>query len=183
MSSIKQLRANRANATKSTGPKTGEGKARSRLNSWKHGLTATLLPGECAREFEALGADLMEEHAPQSATQAELVTIFATTLLRLRRAPAFEAAIVKARKAQLVPSLKAFLSTVRLPGEDEAQDGEVLPDNALSEEIGRALIEDAAKGDALGKLVRHERHLMNTLVKTLQMLLLRGSRDQEEVMT
>lgn len=58
-------------------------------------MTATLLLNESAREFAELGADLMEEHAPQSATRAELVTIFATTLLRFRRAPTFEAAIVK----------------------------------------------------------------------------------------
>ena len=52
-----------------------------------------------------------------------------------------------------------------------------------SVELGDALILDGSECDGLGKLVRHERHLMNTLVKTLQvMLLLRGSRDQEEVM-
>ena len=37
--SDRQLRANRANAQKSTGPRTEAGKQRSRLNGLRHGLT------------------------------------------------------------------------------------------------------------------------------------------------
>ena len=39
--SEKQLAANRANATQSTGPRSPEGKARSAQDSRKHGFTAT----------------------------------------------------------------------------------------------------------------------------------------------
>ncbi|MGA2268535.1 MAG: hypothetical protein ABSH44_08715, partial [Bryobacteraceae bacterium] len=39
--SDKQLAANRANATHSTGPRTPQGKARSALNSRKHGFAAS----------------------------------------------------------------------------------------------------------------------------------------------
>lgn len=56
MSSEKQIAANRANATHSTGPRTIEGKARSRTNAWKHGLRAEkiVITGEDAEDLEAI---------------------------------------------------------------------------------------------------------------------------------
>ena len=99
MTSDKQLYANRANATKSPGPRSQAGKARSRLNSRKHGLTAKMLiiVGEDADDFDELRAELMDEYDPQSALECELVERLAGILWRLRRVPFFEAAIFDAR--------------------------------------------------------------------------------------
>ena len=41
--SPEQLAANRANAQKSTGPRTPEGKSKSRLNAFRHGITAQVI--------------------------------------------------------------------------------------------------------------------------------------------
>ena len=103
MTSDKQLHANRANATKSTGPRSQAGKARSRLNSRKHGLTAKMLiiVGEDADDFDELRAELMDEYDPQSALECELVERLAGILWRLRRVPFFEAAIFDARHGQV----------------------------------------------------------------------------------
>jgi hypothetical protein len=51
MATPAQIAANRANAQKSTGPRTAEGKAASRLNALKHGLDAEslIIPGEDPR--------------------------------------------------------------------------------------------------------------------------------------
>ena len=50
----RQLAANRANAKRSCGPKTTQGKLRSRLNALQHGLTAAVvvLPGEDTDQYE-----------------------------------------------------------------------------------------------------------------------------------
>ena len=54
MCTLKQQNANRANAQKSTGPVTPEGKSVVALNAVKHGLrsSTTVLPGEDQEEFD-----------------------------------------------------------------------------------------------------------------------------------
>ena len=103
MTSNKQLHANRANAIKSTGPRSQVGKARSRLNSRKHGLTAKMLiiVGENAADFDQLREELMAEHDPQTVMERELVEGLAGIFWRLRRVPSFEAAILDTRRQQV----------------------------------------------------------------------------------
>src|SRR5262249_19244582 len=71
----KRVEANRNNAKRSCGPRTPEGKARSRMNSLKHGLTAELvvLPGEDPERLEARAAARKEELKPQGELQDYLV--------------------------------------------------------------------------------------------------------------
>ena len=54
--SEKKLAANRANARKSTGPRTPEGKARASLNAISHGLFCKdlVLPGESQEVLKLL---------------------------------------------------------------------------------------------------------------------------------
>ena len=75
MATVKQITANRANAKRSTGPRTEEGKARSRLNSWKHGLTAEEITtaGEDAAQFEAVRAELWYDLEPAVGLESLLV--------------------------------------------------------------------------------------------------------------
>ena len=57
------------------GPNTIEGRAKSSMNSTKHGLTGkqVVMPGEDPEEFEALESALMEEHQPANITESMLV--------------------------------------------------------------------------------------------------------------
>jgi hypothetical protein len=82
-----QLAANRANAQKSTGPATPEGKARSSRNSFKHGLYSKQLVvgAEEAAELDALKAKLRAEHQPINETEEILVNELAEQFWRLRR--------------------------------------------------------------------------------------------------
>jgi hypothetical protein len=60
--------ANRRNAQRSTGPRTAEGKARSRFNALKHGMTAesALLPGEDGEEFLDRQKELLDDLQPRN---------------------------------------------------------------------------------------------------------------------
>lgn len=98
MNITKQAEANRRNALKSTGPKSKEGKAKSRMNALKHGLTGkqVVIPGEDPEEFEMLLSQLMQEHDPQSMLETSLVELIAGAIWRLKRIPQFEPAIILA---------------------------------------------------------------------------------------
>ena len=165
MTSISQIEANRANATKSTGPKTAAGKARSRWNAHKHGLTAETLTlaGEDVGDFEELRDALVARFGPRCVLEAELVDRLSGILWRLRRAPSFEAAILKAREVQCSEWGRS----------NEGQHEEECEETSTEQRsvaVGEALIHDASFGDALGKLCRHETTLMNAFNKTLHTL-------------
>lgn len=75
MTSPAQIAANRRNARQSTGPRTANGKAKSRLNALRHGLTAEncVLPGESCEAFDHLQARLVAEFTPATALDEILV--------------------------------------------------------------------------------------------------------------
>ena len=174
MTTRRQIEANRANAKKSTGPRTEAGKARSRLNSRKHGLTATLLVigDEDPSDFEDLRAALLEQYNPQAPDAFELVEYLASVFWRLRRVPFFEAAIFAARHAQVATDLQeedTRRGRVDVDGE-EGDEEEEMSDAEWRVCVGRSLIKDGVWNDALGKLARHEAALLNALRKTLTVL-------------
>src|SRR5688572_7233527 len=79
--------ANRANARRSTGPKTEAGKARSAMNALRHGLAAraSLLPGEDGRELLSFAGEMEADLRPRGAAQLEVVGRIVSLSWRLRR--------------------------------------------------------------------------------------------------
>lgn len=75
MATEKQTLANQQNASKSTGPRTEAGKARSSRNAVKTGVYSKLLvlPDENSAEFDALVSDLFKEWEPMGPTETALV--------------------------------------------------------------------------------------------------------------
>ena len=96
MASEKQFAANRANAKRSTGPKTSTGKGRSRMNAWKHGLTAeeVVIGGEDAQQLEAIRQELWDEYQPEPGMERLVVERLAHIAWRLRRAPTLESLLL-----------------------------------------------------------------------------------------
>ena len=90
--SDKQLEANRNNARLSTGPKTVEGRNRSRMNALRHGLTGqvTTMTEEERTAHEQFSQALIRSLAPEGAMETQLAQRVATDSWRLNRASAIE---------------------------------------------------------------------------------------------
>lgn len=106
-----RLRANRANAQKSTGPRTQAGKQRSSRNALIHGLTAqTLTP----RDLTALGEnydllphtirDFMQSWNPRNRYEASLIHDLAVLHVRLGRCVRMETGLLDVEIAPVTPA-------------------------------------------------------------------------------
>ena len=71
MVSAKQRAANRANALKSSGPSSQEGKFRAKLNASKHGLSLPVDEREFAEQIKSI-AQLIRDNCDTDAQAAEL---------------------------------------------------------------------------------------------------------------
>jgi len=87
MTSQRKVLANRANAAKSTGPKTVAGKSRARFNSLKDGIFAMshLLPSEDEDAYERLAASVFEEYQPDGPVAEQLAKQVVRSLWQLER--------------------------------------------------------------------------------------------------
>lgn len=92
MATKKQIDANRQNALKSTGPKTGAGKTASSRNAATHGLFArdVVAAGEDRKLFDTLLEALIEEHQPRTFTETLIIERLAVSFWREKRLAAAE---------------------------------------------------------------------------------------------
>jgi hypothetical protein len=97
MATEKQIAANRANAQRSTGPKTPVGKMKSSRNAFRHGFSCQLLPDPV--KVDALARVLLDGRAndPRLSVAIELVTAQLELLeIRSTRAEMLAAIDIKA---------------------------------------------------------------------------------------
>ena len=78
--------------TRSTGPRTPEGKAVASLNAMRHGLTGrvVVLPSEDMDTYRAFCKDLMADLAPETALERQYAQTFCDIQWRLNRARSYE---------------------------------------------------------------------------------------------
>ena len=98
-SSPERIAANRRNAALSTGPRTPEGKARSRGNALMHGLTGAgiAIPGEDPKVVEARFEALADDLQVRGERERILAHRAAFLALRLERCARYEAAVISDR--------------------------------------------------------------------------------------
>ncbi len=98
MASEKQIKANRENAKKSTGPRTNSGKTRIAKNALKHGFLAqdAVLPGEDPAEFDQHLTSFEETYLPRNRVEKEIVRQIADVSWRIQRLSRIETAVIAA---------------------------------------------------------------------------------------
>src|SRR3954452_1380810 len=108
MTSVKQIAANRANARKSTGPRTEAGKEIAKLNAVKHGGLSPLpvLPEVETRDAWQMHLDgTLARLRPADHLETVLAERVATILWRMNRVARFEREITAIGQARIVDDL------------------------------------------------------------------------------
>ena len=110
--SDKKIAANRANALKSKGAKTNEGKDKSKFNAVKHGAYATteLLPGEDEKIFQELKGEQCRLYRPKTFVEKALVGQLINELWTLRRIAKAESIYFATTRADLQSAAQIPLS-------------------------------------------------------------------------
>ena len=186
MASRKQIRANRRNARKSTGPKSDAGKAASSANALSHGLTAArtvVLPEEEPEDFELLRQGVVADLAPAGAMQEALAQRIAVLLWRLDRVARLEAELfahghlAKQRdslaqsetQALVSRGLAEHLGDKALEAQGKLDELRRRIDMTMLTEApsARVLVERKESARAYDQLARHEATLQRALDRTL----------------
>jgi hypothetical protein len=197
MTSERQRTANRANARRSTGPRTPNGKMAVRLNALGHGLFArdVVLPEEDADAFEDLWNQVRANLSPVGPIEEFLVDCVVNAMWRLRRSARAETALfywrVQGLKADRLANEVNSHSKVQFRGRDivdQTSHSVIVTNKAAYSEaseafeqakcerdrdevlVGRAVDADAKEADAFAKLARYETSLQRSLYGTLDEL-------------
>jgi len=162
MATEAQVRANRLNAQKSTGPRTEAGKAVVAQNAVRHGLLAekTVISGEDPGQFESYRAMLLAELHPAGAMEAILAERIVGLAWRLRRADRLQAEVFD---TLLAKDDRPLTRSIRASDYSGSKDGPDPRDTAL----GRVTIKDFTNYRVLDRLGMYERRIEHSLYRTV----------------
>ncbi len=134
MTSPKQIEANRANAARSTGPRTDAGKAVVSQNAVRHGLRAQriVIEGESRAAFEDFRNRLTAEYAPADTVERLLVDRIAAGFWRLRRTGRIEAEMFDAMRRLL-----AAETASNTPYGDDLRFGDIISQESAASDMFR----------------------------------------------
>lgn len=115
----RQLAANRANALKSTGPKTEEGKRRSKFNALIHGLTASsvVIPAENAECYDVYRHDYAKIFTPRNVLERQIVDDLCSARWMKERAVRHETALMHEAVAKYQADIRKTYPGVSEPVE------------------------------------------------------------------
>lgn len=165
-----QKAANRANALRSTGPRSLAGKRASSRNAMSHGLSARypLLQGESERHYLELHGALAKNLQPKGTLEKLLVDDVAGIIWRLRRIPRLEMALLQwvAHQERVMHDGDDEFAA---PPLDHNEPNDAIEDFTDPLILGRTF-ETMLDAGLLGKLSRYEVDLSKRLQRALQNL-------------
>ena len=148
-----KVRANRANAKLSTGPKTLSGKEKISGNALTHGLTAEkhVIIGESIDEFNTFKDSMLKVYEPVGAYQEEIFIKLVELLWRLRRVGVIETGIYGNEILEYDADTYKPKASDKITHSDfkEGDQRKVLKNQSL---IGIAFTRDSTAGSSLLKL-------------------------------
>ena len=170
MTSAAQVEANRANAQKSTGPRTAEGKAVAAQNAVRHGLLAkeVVVKGEDPGEFEFYRQQMLAELAPAGQMEEMLAQRIVGLSWRLRRAERLQTAAFDKVQAPEEPSApmpyELYSKMLALLAESNWHP----PAPAVTPSAGRRrAVQDFNQERVLDRLLVYERRIESSLYRTM----------------
>ncbi len=182
MSTKAQIKANKKNAKKSTGPRTPQGKATVSQNAVKHGLFAIepVIFDEDQAEFDFHREQMLAEWAPVGYMETILAERIVSLSWRLRRAERMQSQAIEVKyKRDIISPLARLDHKMDLQLEGLWPDDMGPHDERLA--IGNIAIKDFANNKVLGQLILYERRIENSMYRTMDKLRkLQGIRKAED---
>jgi hypothetical protein len=176
MATKAQIKANRENARKSTGPRTDEGKAAVSKNAVKHGLFAeeAVIFGEDPADYDALHDEILAELAPSGVMETLLAERVVSLTWRLHRAERLMNQVINElidkRIKDPFPEM-AYDMAKQMLGDEFPEVKLPYPEGQKPDlSFGKAVIRDYASTRAIDKLALYERRIENSLFKTIKEL-------------
>ncbi len=170
MTTEAQVNANRANAEKSTGPRTPEGKAVVAQNAVRHGFWSqeVVIKGEDHEEFALFREGLLEELAPAGLMELILAERIVSLSWRLRRAERLQITAFEKvdRKDEPQPVLKPEDASWLLKQIVDRGISLACP-NPEGPKFGRKAMKDFNQERVLDRLLMYERRIEHSLYRTM----------------
>ena len=163
MATEAQIKANRQNALKSTGPRTPEGKQAASQNALKHGLCANknVIKSESLDEYNLFHDEMLEDLSPVGAAERMLAERIVSLSWRLKRAEHFQNAVIDALIDDgLNDMLFGWSDRGINRARSEAQSG------SMDTILGIVVHKDFANSKILEQLLVYERRIESSLYKT-----------------
>jgi hypothetical protein len=157
MATQAQIKANRQNALKSTGPRTKEGKEAVSQNATKHGLCASknVIKSESQEEYNIFHDKMIADLSPVGAMEEMLAERIVNLSCRLKRAEVFQNAVIESMTDDVFDL--SWDSYIR--AQNQAKEGD------MSLLLGIAIRRDFENSKILEHLLVYERRIESSLYK------------------